>query len=271
MADDLTTTEVRLLETNRRLRAQLDELTTENDSLQLRCEKLQSTLNRLSAQPQKRGRESSRDSYALVIRSDSAGRESAGTPPNAELGEVAASIEARFRDIAEILAGQDRRMSQLESHGSDQPVIDRTAVQSMINQSVKDFEKRLKSVEERPSATSSATNDCGEEYAKERKKILKALDQLRTFMRRIENREKHEREIDMSETRERLHELWEVLGRSENDGQVRRVGPFEGTANDFAVLRDRIICRLAGLSAYDQAFFEAKAAAVKAKRSLAAS
>lgn len=129
-------------------------------------------------------------------------------------------------------------MSQLESHRPDQPVIDQAAVQSMVKYSVKDLEKRLEYVEARPSANNSVTNESDEERAKERKKILKALvsspkipasrdvatdqhiqDQLRTFMCRIENREKHEREIDMSETRERLHELWEVLGRSENDGQ----------------------------------------------------
>lgn len=38
-------------------------------------------------------------------------------------------------------------------------------------------------------------------------------------MQRVENREKHEREIDMSETRERLYELFQHLSRNENDGQ----------------------------------------------------
>lgn len=38
-------------------------------------------------------------------------------------------------------------------------------------------------------------------------------------MQRVETKEKHEREIDMTETRERLHELFRHLSRNEDDGQ----------------------------------------------------
>lgn len=46
---------------------------------------------------------------------------------------------------------------------------------------------------------------------------------------------------------------------------VRRIGPFEGTYDEFLALRDRAVNRLAGLEAYDKAFMEARVAAHKAR------
>lgn len=73
----------------------------------------------------------------------------------------------------------------------------------------------------------------------------------------------------MTETRERLYELYDMLNRSKGDDQqgmldgdcqqaepnnvtVRRAGPFEGTSDDFSMLRVRIVRRLAGMDACDQ-------------------
>ena len=46
---------------------------------------------------------------------------------------------------------------------------------------------------------------------------------------------------------------------------VRRIGPFEGTYDEFLTLRDRVVNRLAGLEAYDKAFMEATVATRKAR------
>ncbi|GIZ41035.1 hypothetical protein CKM354_000435200 [Cercospora kikuchii] len=252
MEGDLSPTEERLLQTIKKLRAQNDELVAENDALHLRCERQEATIKDLTdaSFTQQSGRDSSHDSYAVVARPDS-------VEPHSDHEPVApATPDAPpFKVMAEVLVRHDHRLTDLEGRLKAQEVeTEQAEVRFAASCTAQDLQRRVLSLEARPkSVASDGSGNNSTDPGKEHKRIMRALDQFREFQNKIERREKDFREIDMTETRERLYELYDMLNRSKGDDQqVRRAGPFEGTSDDFSILRVRIVRRLASMDACDQ-------------------
>ncbi|PPJ54335.1 hypothetical protein CBER1_06112 [Cercospora berteroae] len=253
MEGDLSPTEERLLQTIKQLRAQNDELVTEIDALHLRCERQEATIKDLTdaSSVQQSGRDSSHDSYAVVARPDS-------VEPHFDHEPVATATPDAppFKVMAEVLVRHDHRLTDLEGRLKAQEVeTEQAEVRFAASCTAQDLQRRVLSLETRSiSGANEGSGSSSSDPGRGQRRTMRALDHLREFEDKSEKREKHFREIDMAETRERLYQLFKILSRNEQDGQVRRAGPFEGTYDDFMVLRDRVVRRLAGLAAYDQEF-----------------
>ncbi|KAM3418212.1 hypothetical protein BST61_g4216 [Cercospora zeina] len=266
MESDLSPTEERLLQSIQKLRAQNEELVAENDALHLRCEKQQVAIKALTAAcARQNGRESSHESYAVVARPESPGFPSADGSSGHEPAAPAPSGEPSLQVVAEVLFRHDHRLSDLEGRiNAKETDTESAEVSSAASRIAQDLQRRVQSLEARPmQVAKEGSGSSNTDPSKEQKRIMRALDHLRDVQEKTEKREKYFHEIDMADTRERLYELFKTLSRNESDGQVRRAGPFEGTYDEFMVLRDRVVRRLAGLAAYDEEFENARAAVIR--------
>ncbi|KAF2209802.1 hypothetical protein CERZMDRAFT_100204 [Cercospora zeae-maydis SCOH1-5] len=258
MEGDLSPTEERLLQSIKKLRVQNEELVAENDALHLRGEKQEAAIKALTAAAcaRQNGRESSHESYAVVARPESPEFPSADESFDHEPVASAPSDQPPFKVMAEVLVRHDHRLTDLEGRVKAQKTESTSAeVCSSTSRIAQDLQRRVLSLEARPMPVrNEASGSNSAEPSKEQKRILRALDHLRDFQEKTEKRERYFHEIDLADTRERLYQLFNILSRNEQDGQVRRAGPFEGTYDEFMVLRDRVVLRLAGLAAYDEEF-----------------
>lgn len=174
MADDLSPTEERLLQTIKKLRAQNDELVIEIDALHLRCERQEATIKDLTdaSSAQQSGRDSSHDSYAVVARPDS-------VEPHFDHEPVATATPdpPPFKVMAEVLVRHDHRLTDLEGRLKTQEVeAEQAEVRFAASCTAQDLQRRVLSLEARPnSGANEGSGSSSSDPGREQKRTMRAL------------------------------------------------------------------------------------------------